>query len=115
MTRLTSGRCAMLREWAASRAGHPVELGVVGRREVHGRDPWPALGTGGAERHVQAGLDEGAGVRVEVVRGAHASLTVPRWCRCARRQRGWSGVWPAAVMQPSREMLVPDATVLIRN
>jgi hypothetical protein len=51
-----------------------------------------------AEGHVQVGLDEGAGVRVEVVHGAHASWPVPWWCRSAPRHTGWLGVWLAAAM-----------------
>ena len=56
--------------------GHPVELGVVGRREVDRRDPRSTVGVGGGERQVAVRLDEFARMRVEVLERLHAYLIV---------------------------------------
>ncbi|MFA1543042.1 ATP-binding protein [Actinomadura monticuli] len=73
--------------------GHPVELGVVGRREVHGRDPRAADASlclselvTNAPRYTESGKDgqirvevtrSNELVRVEVIDGG-GSKTVPR-------------------------------------
>ena len=46
--------------------GHPEELGVVGGREAHRRRPGCALLVGGTQGHIQIGVHQGAGVRVQV-------------------------------------------------